>query len=105
MHWTPVTIVASLAILGLPWVIKPLWGGMSDFVPPFGYSRRTWSELANIAALLAFARVATIDSVQAMIPALTVTALAMAVSSTIRGAPRCPAGRTVTPRSGRGRLR
>jgi MFS family permease len=86
MHWDPVTISASLAILDLPWIIKPLWGAISDFVPLFGYRRRPWLVLAAIAGFLAFAWVATIDSTTTMIPALTVTALAMAVSSTLCGA-------------------
>jgi Na+/melibiose symporter-like transporter len=86
MHWDPVTISASLAILDLPWIIKPLWGAISDFVPLFGYRRRPWLVLATIAAFLAFAWVATIDSTTAMLPALTVTALAMAISSTLCGA-------------------
>src|SRR6201995_830897 len=86
LHWTPVTISASLAILDLPWVIKPLWGAISDFVPLFGYRRRPYLVLANIAAFLAFAWVATIDTTTSMIPALTVTAFAMAISSTLCGA-------------------
>jgi hypothetical protein len=86
LHWDPVTISASLAILDVPWIIKPLWGAISDFVPLFGYRRRPYLVLANIAAFLAFARVATIDTTAAMLPALTVTAVAMAVSSTLCGA-------------------
>jgi MFS family permease len=86
LNWTPVTISASLAILDLPWVIKPLWGAISDFVPLFGYRRRPYLVLANVAAFLAFAWVATISTTTAMIPALTVTAIAMAVSSTLCGA-------------------
>jgi len=86
MHWDPVTISASLAILDLPWIIKPLWGAISDFVPLFGYRRRPWLVLATLAAFLSFAWVATIDSTATMIPALTVTAIAMAVSSTLCGA-------------------
>ncbi len=86
MHWDPVTISASLAILDLPWIIKPLWGAISDFVPLFGYRRRPWLVLATIAGFLSFAWVATIDSASTLIPALTVTALAMAVSSTLCGA-------------------
>ena len=86
LHWTPVTISASLAILDLPWVIKPVWGAISDFVPLFGYRRRPYLVLANIAAFLAFAWVATIDTAGALIPALTVTAFAMAISSTLCGA-------------------
>jgi MFS family permease len=86
MHWDSVTISASLAILDLPWVIKPVWGAISDFVPLFGYRRRPYLVLANIAAFLAFAWVATIDTTAGMIPALTVTAFAMAISSTLCGA-------------------
>ena len=86
LHWDPVTISASLAILDVPWVIKPLWGAISDFVPLFGYRRRPYLVLANIAAFVAFARVAAIDTSGALIPALTVTAVAMAVSSTLCGA-------------------
>ena len=86
LHWDPVTISASLAILDVPWVIKPLWGAISDFVPLFGYRRRPYLVLANIAAFGAFARVAAIDTSSALIPALTVTAVAMAVSSTLCGA-------------------
>jgi MFS family permease len=86
LHWDPVRISASLAILDLPWVIKPLWGAISDFVPLFGYRRRPYLVLANVAAFLAFAWVATLDTASAMIPALTVTAFAMAISSTLCGA-------------------
>ena len=86
LSWDPVRISASLAILDLPWVIKPLWGAISDFVPLFGYRRRPYLILANLAAFGAFAWVATIDTASAMIPALTVTAFAMAISSTLCGA-------------------
>ncbi len=86
LHWDPVMISASLAILDLPWVIKPIWGAISDFVPLFGYRRRPYLVLANLAAFAAFAWVARIDTSSALIPALTVTAFAMAISSTLCGA-------------------
>ena len=86
LHWTPVTISTSLAILDLPWVIKPLWGAISEFIPLFGYRRRPYLIIANVAAFLAFGWVATIDNIGGMIPALTITAVAMAVSSTLCGA-------------------
>src|SRR5271165_4695144 len=86
IHWDPVTISASLAILDLPWIIKPLWGAISDFVPLFGYRRRPYLVIANLAGVLAFARVATLGATAALIPALTVTAIAMAISSTLCGA-------------------
>ncbi len=84
--WDPVRISASLAALNIPWVIKPLWGLMSDFVPLFGYRRRTWLVAANLLGIGAFAWVATLGGGALLIPALVVTALAMAVSSTLCGA-------------------
>jgi MFS family permease len=86
IHWDPVTISASLSVLDLPWIIKPLWGAISDFVPLFGYRRRPYLVLANIAACLAFAWVAMIDTTTWLIPALVLTATAMAISSTLSGA-------------------
>ena len=39
--WTALQIAASLAVLDVPWVIKPLYGLISDFLPLFGYRRRS----------------------------------------------------------------
>jgi MFS family permease len=85
-HWDPVHISVSLSVLDIPWVIKPLWGIISDFVPLFGYRRRPYLVLANIAGVLAFIGVAMATRTSTLIPMLTVTAIAMAVSSTLCGA-------------------
>jgi MFS family permease len=85
-NWDPVAISASLAVLDVPWIIKPLWGAISDFIPLFGYRRRPYLVLAALAAFLSFAWVATLNDTAVMVPALTVTAVAMAVSSTLCGA-------------------
>jgi hypothetical protein len=84
--WDPVRISASLAALDIPWVIKPLWGAISDFVPLFGYRRRSYLVLASIAGTAAFAYVASLTGVDGLVPALVVTAFAMAVASTLCGA-------------------
>jgi MFS family permease len=86
MHWDPLKISVSLSALDVPWVIKPLWGAISDFVPLFGYRRRPYLVLANVAAVLAFVGVALTTSTATLIPVLVVTAVAMAVSSTLCGA-------------------
>ena len=83
--WDAVKISVSLAVFDLPWVIKPLWGAISDFVPLFGFRRRPYLVLANLAAVLAFARVATLSTPASLIPAITITSVAMAVSSTLCG--------------------
>lgn len=84
--WDAVRISVSLAVLDLPWIIKPLYGAISDFVPLFGYRRRVYLLAANFAGAVAFAWVALLSAPAALIPALTVTSFAMAISSTLCGA-------------------
>jgi BT1 family len=84
--WDAVRISVSLAVLDLPWIIKPLYGLISDFVPVFGYRRRVYLIVANAAAVVAFAWVAMISTPAELVPALTVTSVAMAISSTLCGA-------------------
>ena len=38
--WTPVQVTAYLTVLNLPWIIKPVYGIVSDFLPLFGYRRK-----------------------------------------------------------------
>ena len=84
--WGPTEISASLAVVDLPWVIKPLYGLISDFCPLFGSRRRSWLILANLAGAAAFAGVAFTGTPAGIVPALVLTAVAMAVSSTLCGA-------------------
>jgi BT1 family len=83
--WSPVEISASLAVLDVPWVIKPLYGLVSDFLPLAGYRRRSYLLLASLAASAAFAWVGLLTSPGAIVPALVVTSIAMAVASTVCG--------------------
>jgi len=83
--WSPVEISASLAVLDVPWVIKPLYGLVSDFLPLAGYRRRSYLLLAAIAASAAFAWVGMLTAPAAIVPALVITAIAMAVASTVCG--------------------
>ena len=84
--WGPTEISASLAVVDLPWVIKPLYGLISDFVPLFGSRRRAWLLLANLAGTASFVAVALSGAPAGIVPALVLTAIAMAVSSTLCGA-------------------
>src|ERR1700691_6678683 len=52
--WTPVQVTAYIAIFNLPWIIKPLYGLISDFVPLFGYRRKSYLLLANVSAVGGF---------------------------------------------------
>ncbi len=83
--WGPVQISVSLAVLDVPWVVKPLYGLVSDFLPLAGYRRRSYLVLASVAATAAFAWVGLIVTPAQIVPSLLVTAVAMAVASTVCG--------------------
>jgi MFS family permease len=84
--WTPVEVAASLSVLDVPWVIKPLYGLISDFVPLFGYRRRSYLVISSIAAAAAYYWTGQTATPSAIIVALVVTSVAMAVCSTLYGA-------------------
>jgi predicted MFS family arabinose efflux permease len=84
--WSAVQVTAYLAVFGLAWIIKPLYGAFSDFVPIFGYRRKTYLIGANIVAIAAYLWVTQIDAPGELVWALQLTAYAMAISSTVCGA-------------------
>src|SRR5580698_4436071 len=53
--WSPLQITAFVSLFNLPWIIKPLYGLISDFVPLFGYRRKSYLILVNTAAIAGFA--------------------------------------------------
>jgi len=84
--WTPVQVSAYLTILNLPWIIKPVYGIVSDFLPLFGYRRKAYLVLANAAAAVAYCWVTQVTQPSQLIFVLLLTAYAMAISSTLCGA-------------------
>ena len=52
--WTPVQVTAFFTVFNLPWIIKPVYGLVSDFVPLFGYRRKSYLILANVAAIAGY---------------------------------------------------
>ena len=84
--WDTVQIAASLAVLDVPWVVKPLYGMVSDFLPLFGYRRRSYLLLANAGAVAAFLWTTQVLAPAAIVLALLLTAIAMAIASTVCGA-------------------
>ena len=83
--WSPVEISASLSVLDVPWMIKPLYGLISDFLPLAGYRRRSYLLLAALAAGAGFAGVGMLTAPAEIVPALVITSVAMAVASTVCG--------------------
>jgi MFS family permease len=84
--WTPVQVTAYLTVLNFPWIIKPVYGIVSDFIPLFGYRRKAYLVLANGAAAAAYFWVASLTAPGEILFALLLTAYAMAASSTLSGA-------------------
>src|ERR1700761_4625650 len=60
--WTPLQVTAYLAVFNLPWIIKPVYGAFSDFVPLFGYRRKSYLVVANAAAIVGFVLVTQLQS-------------------------------------------
>jgi MFS family permease len=84
--WTPVQVSAYLTILNLPWIIKPVYGIVSDFLPLFGSRRKAYLVIVNAAATAAYFWVSQITAPGELVFALLLTAYAMAISSTLCGA-------------------
>ena len=79
-------VTAFLTVFNFPWIIKPVYGIVSDFVPLFGYRRRSYLILANVLASVAFFSVTLTQAPSQLLFVLLLTAYAMAISSTLCGA-------------------
>jgi MFS family permease len=84
--WSPVQVTAYLTVLNLPWIIKPVYGIFSDFLPLFGYRRKTYLAFANAAAAAAYFWVTQITAPSELVFVLLLSAYGMAISSTVCGA-------------------
>lgn len=72
-----------LAIASMPWVIKPIYGLVSDCIPLLGYRRKTWLMLVNLVGASGFLWLAGLTDSGSLIVALTLTALGTAASDVI----------------------
>jgi MFS family permease len=84
--WSPVQVTAYLTVLNLPWIIKPVYGIVSDFLPLFGYRRKSYLVLANAAAAGSYFWVTQITAPSELVFVLLLSAYGMAISSTVCGA-------------------
>jgi len=84
--WSPVEVTGYLTVLNFPWIIKPVYGIVSDFVPLFGYRRKAYLIIVNLASSLAYFWVVRTTGAHELILVLLLTAYAMAASSTLSGA-------------------
>jgi MFS family permease len=92
--WTPLQVTAYFGALNFPWVIKPVFGLISDFVPLFGYRRTSYLILASALAAVGYAGIALLDHPSQFALFLLLTSYAMATASTLCGALLAENGRT-----------
>jgi MFS family permease len=84
--WTPIQVTAFVTVFNLPWIIKPAYGLISDFVPLFGYRRKSYLIIANVVAVGGYIWASMLTQPGDLVIALMLTAYAMAISSTLCGA-------------------
>lgn len=83
LNLTAAEISSYLALMMIPWVIKPVYGLLSDFIPLFGYRRKSYLITANAVSAVAFAVMFLTDSLPVILTALFVIALFMAVATAL----------------------
>lgn len=84
LQLSPVEVSAILGIVTLPWMIKPLFGFVSDTFPIFGYRRRPYLVLSGILGAASWIALATlVDSSWKATITVTLSSLAIAVSDVI----------------------
>ncbi|MEH1847519.1 MAG: folate/biopterin family MFS transporter [Nostoc sp.] len=81
---SPVQVSALLGIVFLPWMIKPVFGFISDGLPIFGYRRRPYLILSGILGTASWVSLATIVHTSwAATLAIALSSLSVAMSDVI----------------------
>lgn len=80
LHYGADQIATFFAILTLPWMIKPLYGLVSDYLPLAGYRRKSYLLIMNLLAVGGFLAITGVNDTTAIQTALLVTAFGTAFS-------------------------
>lgn len=81
---SPAQVSALMGIVALPWMVKPLFGFLSDGLPLFGYRRRPYLVLSGLLGALAWIALATVvHSAWAATLAIALCSLSVAMSDVI----------------------
>ncbi|MDX2100330.1 MAG: folate/biopterin family MFS transporter [Leptolyngbyaceae cyanobacterium bins.59] len=80
----PAQVSALIGVAALPWMVKPLFGFISDGLPIFGYRRRPYLVLSGLVGATSWVLMATVvDSAWAATAAIALGSLSVAVSDVI----------------------
>ncbi len=81
---SPAEVSALMGIAALPWVVKPVFGFISDGLPIFGYKRRPYLILAGLLGVAAWLYLATsVHTAATATLAIAMTSLSVAFSDVI----------------------
>ena len=81
---SPAQVAALMGIAALPWMIKPVFGFLSDGLPLFGYHRRSYLVLSGLIGTTAWLCLATVvDTAWAATGVILLSTLSVAVSDVI----------------------
>ncbi|MEM8672697.1 MAG: folate/biopterin family MFS transporter [Cyanobacteria bacterium P01_G01_bin.67] len=81
---TPAEVAALTGITALPWIVKPLFGFMSDGLPILGYRRRPYLILSGFLGTASWLALATVvDDALTATAVILLTSLSVAISDVI----------------------
>lgn len=80
---SPVRFSQFEFLIGLPWIIKPVYGLLSDFVPLLGYHRRSYLLLMNAVAALGFCCITGLETPAAIGIALFISSIGVAFTDVV----------------------
>lgn len=83
LRMTAAEVSSYLAVMMLPWVFKPFYGMICDFVPLLGYRRKSYLIAANLMTALAFAVMAFSSSLPLILTAFVMSAVGMSLSTAV----------------------
>lgn len=84
LHLGPAEVASLTAIAAFPWLVKPIYGILTDSLPLFGYRRRSYLIGAGLMGATSWAALATVaNSVTAVTVASVVSAASVAVSDVV----------------------
>lgn len=84
LHLGPAEVSALFGVVAIPWMVKPLFGFLSDGLPIFGYRRRFYLFFSGLTGALAWVAMATVvHSAWAATAAISLSSLSVVVSDVI----------------------
>jgi MFS family permease len=92
-HFNAEQIAQFYFVILIPWMTKPLYGLLSDFVPLFGYRRKSYLLLLNLLAAASFMASTGVGSADVLMLMLTLTGVGVAASDVVVDAMMVHAGR------------